>query len=153
MSAKIYRVKLTQSEQEELTGLVSKGKAAAHKQNHARILLLSDENRSDGSKKDKDIVKALSLSLRSVERVRQRFVEEGLESAINPKPRTGHRPKKLDGAAEAFLVATACSPAPEGRADWTLQLLADQLIECNITDTISSETVRKTLKKTNLSLG
>ncbi len=153
MSAKIYRVKLTKREQEELKDLVSKGKAAVHKQNHARILLLSDENRAEGSKKDKEIVKVLSLSLRSVERVRQRFVEEGLESAINPKPRTGHRPKKLDGAAEAFLVATACSPAPEGRTDWTLQLLADQLIECNITDTISSETVRKTLKKTNLSLG
>ena len=85
--------------------------------------------------------------------MRQRFVEEGLESALNPKPRTGHRPKKLDGAGEAFLVATACSSPPEGRAEWTLQLLADRLIECNITDTISRETVRQQLKKTNLSPG
>ncbi len=149
MPAKIYRVKLTERERGELKDLVSKGKAAARKQNHARILLLSDENSSEGSKKDEAIVAALGLSLRSVERVRQRFVEAGLGSAINPKPRTGHRPKKLDGAAEAFLVATACSTPPEGRADWTLQLLADRLIECEITGTISRETVRQTLKKTN----
>lgn len=148
MPAKTYHVKLTKQERQELKNLVSKGKAAARKQNHARILLLSDEDSSDGSKKDKEIVAALGVSLRSVERVRQRFVEEGLESAITPKPRKKHKPKKLDGAGEAFLVATACTPAPEGHAGWTLQLLADRLVECNITDTISCETVRQTLKKT-----
>lgn len=149
MSAKIYRVKLTTQERQELKALVSKGSVAARKQTHARILLLSDENALGGAKKDKEIVAALEVSLRSVERVRQRFVEEGFESALNPKSRTRHRPKKLDGAAEAFLVATACSPAPAGRAEWTLQLLADKLVECNITDSISGETVRKTLKKTS----
>ena len=153
MSIKIYRVKLTNEERLELKEIISKGKAAAHKQNHARILLLSDENSSDGSKKDKEIVSVLGTSLRSVERVRQRFVEEGLESAINPKPQTKYRSKNLDGAGEAFLVATACSKAPEGQADWTLQLLADRLVECNITDSISVETIRRTLKKTNLNLG
>ena len=96
---------------------------------------------------------ALGTSLRSVERVRQRFVEEGLESAINPKPQTRYRSKKLDGAGEAFLVATACSKAPDGQSDWTLQLLADRLIECNITDDVSYETIRRTLKKTNLNRG
>ena len=153
MSIKIYRVKLTNEERLELKEIISKGKAAAHKQNHARILLLSDENSSDGSKKDKEIVSALDTSIRSVERVRQRFVEEGLESAINPKPQTKYRSKNLDGSGEAFLVATACSKAPEGQADWTLQLLADRLVECNITDSISVETIRRTLKKTNLNLG
>ena len=153
MSAKIYHVKLTQQERQELKELTSKGKTAARKQNHARILLLCDENSADGSKKDHEIMAAPGTSRRSVERVRQRFVEEGLQSAINPKPRTNHRLKKLDGAAEAFLVATACSTVPEGRADWTLRLLADRLVECGITDSISHETVRQTLKKTNLSLG
>ncbi len=107
MSVKIYRVKLTEQERQGLTDLISKGRSAARKQIHARILLLSDENSSDGSKKDKEIIEALGISLRSVERVRQRFVEEGLDSAVNPKPRTNHRPKKLDGTAEAFLIASA----------------------------------------------
>ena len=153
MPGKLYRVKLTKEERGELKEIISKGKAAAHKQTHSRILLLSDENSPDGSKKDKDIVSALDISLRSVERVRQRFVEEGLESAINPKPQTRYRSKKLDGSGEAFLVATACSKAPEGQSDWTLQLLADRLVECNITDNISYETIRRTLKKTNLNRG
>jgi transposase len=153
MTRKIYRVKLTEEERLELKGYVSKGRVAAHKQIHARILLLSDDNSTDGSKKDTEIVDALGTSLRTVERVRQRFAEEGLERAINPKPKTRYRSKKLDGAGEGFLVATACSKAPEGRADWTLQLLADRLVECNITDSISIETIRQTLKKTNLNRG
>lgn len=153
MPEKLYRVILTKEERGELKKIISKGKAAAHKQTHTRILLLSDESSSDGSKKDKEIVSALGTSLRSVERVRQRFVEEGLESAINPKPQTRYRSKKLDGAGEAFLVATACSKAPDGQSDWTLQLLADRLIECNITDDVSYETIRRTLKKTNLNRG
>ncbi len=153
MTAKIYRVKLTEQERQALKDLVSKGRTAARKQNHARILLLSDENSSEGWKKDDEIVAALGQSLRTVERVRQRCVEEGLESTLNPKPRSGHRPKKLDGAAEAILIATACSPAPEARADWTLQLLADRLVECTIIDSISRETIRQTLKKTHLNLG
>jgi len=153
MPAKKYHVKLTEQERRELTDLVSKGSSAARKQIHARILLLSDENHADGSKKDAEVIDALGTSIRSVERVRQRFVEEGLESAINPKPKTRHRPKKLDGAAEAFLIATTCSLPPEGRSEWTLKLLADRLIECDITDSISCETVRTTLKKMNLNPG
>ncbi len=154
MPAKIYRVKLSDQEREELTALVSKGRVAARKQTHARILLLCDETCHDsGAKKDDEIVTTLSTSRRTVERVRQRFVEEGLESALSPKPRTGQRAKKLDGKAEAFLVATACSSAPEGRNDWTMQLLADRLVECQIVDSISSETVRQALKKTRLNPG
>ena len=153
MSKKIYRVKLTLEERLELKEIISKGKAAARKQTHARILLLSDENSPDGSKKDSEIVNALDSSLRTVERVRQRFIEEGMESAINPKPKTRYRARNLDGAGEAFLVATACSQAPEGQSDWTLRLLAERLVECNITENISHEAVRQVLKKTNSNLG
>ena len=153
MPAKIYRVKLEEEEQRELRSLTSKGKAAVRKQNHARILLLSDENSSKGSKKDDEITAALGISRRTIERVRKRFVEEGLENALNPRPKTGTRNRKLDGDGEAFLIATACSEPPEGHASWTLRLLADRLVECDIADTISYETVRQTLKKTRLSLG
>ncbi len=149
MSKKLYRVKLTEGERIELKAIISKGKAAARKQTHARILLLSDETSAAGSKTDQAIVSALGTSLRTIERVRQRFVEDGLETALNPKPQTRYRSKKLDGAGEAFLVATACSTAPEGRSSWTLQLLADRLVECEITESISYETVRQTLKKMN----
>ena len=153
MPAKIYRVKLSKQEHEQLKELVAKGRVAARKQTHARILLLCDENRHCGAKKDAEITDALSTSRRTVERVRQRFVEEGLEQALNAKPRTNHRPRKLDGEAEAFLVATACSATPEGRKSWTMQLLADRLVENQIVDSISDETVRLTLKKTLLNRG
>lgn len=153
MPAKKYRVKLSEVERQELKGLLNKGRLAARKQNHARILLHCDESGAIPIKTDQDIAEALTISTRSIERVRQRFVEEGLESALNPKVQLRHRPKKLDGAAEAFLVATACMEAPEGRAAWTMQLLADKLVECQIVDSISDETVRLTLKKTRSSLG
>lgn len=153
MPAKIYRVKLTETERQELKELLNKGRIAARKQTHVRILLQCDESGSIPVKTDKDIAASLNTSTRSVERVRQRFVEEGLESALNPKEKERHRPKKLDGAAEAFLVATACMDAPEGRAEWTMQLLANKLVECKIVDSISDETVRKTLKKMQLNPG
>lgn len=149
MSTKKYRVKLTEDEREDLKQLISKGKAAARKMTHAQILMHADENASEGSLKDVGIAKALHISHLTVERVRKRFVEEGIESALNPKVQARRRAKKLDGEAEAFLVATACSSAPEGYKDWTLKLLADKLVECEIVDSISGETVRKTLKKTN----
>jgi hypothetical protein len=153
MPAKLYRVKLTEAERNELKALINKGRIAARKQTHARILLQCDESGVVPAKKDQDIAEALNTSTRSVERVRQRFVEEGLESALNPKVAERSHLKMLDGAAEAFLVATACTPAPEGRAEWTMQLLADKLVECKIVDSISDETVRTTLKKTRLSRG
>lgn len=149
MSTKKYRVKLTEDEREDLKQLISKGKAAARKMTHAQILMHADENAAAGSLKDVGIAKALHISQLTVERVRKRFVEEGIESALNPKVQARRRAKKLDGEAEAFLVATACSSAPEGYKDWTLKLLADKLVECEIVDSISGETVRKTLKKTN----
>lgn len=153
MPAKKFRVKLTEEERDYLTQLISRGKIAARKLTHANILLHADEALETGSLADRDIAKAVHISRLTVERVRKRFVEKGLDSALNPKVQKRRRPKKLDGEAEAFLIATACSSAPEGRSDWTLQLLANRLVECEIVDSISRECVRQALKKTNLNPG
>ncbi len=153
MPAKKYRVNLTHEERHYLEGLISTGKVAARKASHARILLHANEGGDEGYFKDEDIAEVLNVGRVTVERVRKRFVEQGLESALNPKPHSRHRTKKLDGEAEAFLVATACSAAPEGRKDWTLQLLADRLVECQIVESISAEAVRLVLKKTNSNRG
>ena len=153
MPAKKYRVKLSSEEQQELKGLVSRGRAAAYKQTHARILLLSDEAQEGGAMKDEEIARALKVGNATVERVRRRCVEEGLARALGRKEQVNRRPKKLDGQGEAHLIALACSQPPEGRAGWTLHLLADRLVEREIVDSISTETVRQTLKKTNSSLG
>ena len=153
MSAKKYRVKLSMEEQQELKRLVSQGTVAAYKQTHARILLLSDENQAEGSMKDVEIARSLKVGTATVERVRRRCVEEGLERALGRKEQVNRRPRKLDGAGEAQLIALACSQAPEGRAGWTLELLADRLVQREIVESISAETVRNTLKKTNSSLG
>ena len=149
MSTKKYRIRLTTDEQQELNALVSRGRAAAYKQTHARILLMSDESRSDGGMKDADITSALGVGQSTVERIRKRCVEEGVESALNRKKQLRRRQKRLDGEGEARLIAMACGEPPEGRASWTLKLLADQLVECEIVGTISTETVRQALKKKN----
>ena len=150
MSTKKYRIRLTTDEQQELNALVSRGRAAAYKQTHARILLMSDESRSDGGMKDADITSALGVGQSTVERIRKRCVEEGVESALNRKKQLRRRQKRLDGEGEARLIAMACGEPPEGRASWTLKLLADQLVECEIVGTISTETVRQALKKNEL---
>ena len=150
---KKYHVGLTEEEQEELNALVSKGRAAAYKQTHARILLLSDENQADGPMMDQEIGQALRVGTATVERVRRRCVEEGVKAALERKRQLNRRRKKLDGQGEAHLMALACSQPPEGRVSWTLQLLADGLVEREIVESISTETVRRTLKKTNSSLG
>ena len=153
MMVKKYRVGLTEEEQEELKGMVSRGRAAAYKQTHARILLLSDKNQVGGAMRDQDIARALRVGSATVERVRHRCVEEGLERALGRKEQLNRRRKKLDGEGEARLVALACSQPPGGRAGWTMHLLADQLVEREIVDSINPETVRRCLKKTNSSLG
>ena len=153
MPAKKYRVRLSAEEQQELKGVVSRGRAAAYKQTHARILLLSDESQECGAMKDEEIARALRVGNATVERVRRRCVEEGVEAALGRREQVNRRPKKLDGQGEAHLMAMACSQPPEGRAGWTLQLLADRLVQWEIVDSISTETVRQTLKKTNSSLG
>jgi transposase len=148
MPAKKYMVKLTQSERDELQSLLSKGKVAARKRNHARILLQADGGEYGPSWPDQKISELYGTSISTVERVRKALVEEGFKAALTHK--RSYRPRrKLDGAQEAQLIAIACSPPPDGRAQWTMQLLADKLVELEVVASISDETVRTTLKKTN----
>ena len=149
---KRYRVKLSAEERQELKTLVSRGRAAAYQQTHGRILLLSDEAHAEGAMKDEEIARVLQIGRATVERVRRRCVEEGIEAALERKRQLNRRPKRLDGQGEAHLIALACGEPPEGRAGWTLKLLADRLVECEIVESISPETVRQTLKKTNSAL-
>jgi len=153
MPAKIYKFTLEKEEREELTELVNKGKGNARRMRRARILLMADEAQENGGWKDAEVAKALSASVRTVERTRQKCVEEGVEAALNHTRPQKTRSKILDGETEARLVQLACSEAPEGREDWSMQLLADKLIELEVVETVSRETVRTTLKKMNLSLG
>src|SRR5579864_2317962 len=150
---KLYRVKLTPDERAQLLDLLSKGKAAARTLAHARILLKADEGVAGPRLSDAAIAEALDVNRSTVERVRIRCVEEGFEAALRPRPSRQLHPRKLDGIQEAHLVALACSPAPNGRGRWSLRLLADTLVELEVVDDISYETVRQTLKKTNSSHG
>ena len=153
MPAKKYRVRLSEEERRELKGLVSRGRTAAYRQTHARILLLSDEVQGNGAMRDEDIARSLQIGSATVERVRRRCVEEGIEAALGRREQLNRRQKKLDGSGEAHLIALACGEPPEGRAGWTLKLLADRLVERELVESISRETVRQTLKKTNSSPG
>jgi transposase len=148
-----FRVTLTSDERHQLSALVNVGKAAARKLLHARILLKADQAPGRPAWTDEQIAEALDGSVPTIRRVRQGFVEEGLEAALNRQKPTGRQFRKLDGAQEARLIAVACSAPPKGRARWTLNLLADKLVELHIVDSISGECVRTTLKKTSLSLG
>jgi transposase len=116
-------------------------------------LLLADENQTGGAWNDAQIAQALKVHVRTVERIREKCVEEGLEAALNHTHPQKSRSKVLDGAAEARLIQLACTEAPDGRERWSMQLLADKLIELEVVETVSRETVRTTLKKMNLSPG
>ena len=153
MPAKKYVVSLTAEERKQLEQLTKTGKAPAYKINHARILLKADSNQEGGGWTDKAICQALDVSVSTIERVRQRFVEQSLEQALGRKTQQRRKARLLDGEQEAQLVALACSDPPEGRAKWSLRLLAKQMVSLEYVETISYETVRQTLKKTNLSLG
>lgn len=145
---KRYVVRLTALEREELEGIASKGKANARKIVHAQILLKVD---ADGPRwTDEQAAEAFGVHPSSVRFVRERFVLEGLEPALNRKKQVRpSRERKLDGAAEARLLAVACSQPPEGRVRWTLRLMAGRLVELNVVEEISYETVRQALKKTS----
>ncbi len=153
MPAKKYRVTLSAEEPQELTQLVDTGKVAASKRKHAQILLQADESAQGLCWDDNQIAQATGVHRNTVERIRQRLVEQGLEAALNRAPRTRNKARKLDGEGEAHLVALMCGKPPEGRHRWTLHLLADQLVELEQVESISHECVRQTLKKTRLSLG
>jgi transposase len=146
---KKYRVTLSSAERDDLTALIRKGKAAARKLAHARVLLQVDESEAGASSPDEQVARSLTLSTRTIERVRERFVEQGLSAALLPKPSMRRYQRALDGAEEARLIALACSTPPEGKKRWTLRLLAEQAVELKIVETVSHETVRQALKKTN----
>ena len=150
MAAKKYQVQLSEGEREFLHKFTSTGSRKARQIKRAHILLLSDESGSNASQTDEQIAQALGISTSTVARVRGRFVQEGLSSALNEKPRPG-QPSKLTGKQEAKLIAIACSTPPEGYARWSLRLLADKVVELNIIDSISYKTVGEVLKKVNSS--
>jgi transposase len=150
MPKKLYQVELTESERDHLINLVSSGTAKARKLTRARILLKAHEKWTD-----EEISKALDVGNVTVYRIRKRYVEEGLTFAVEGKPSARQYECKLDGRQEAHLVALVCGPPPAGYANWTLRLLADKFIALEAIDipSISHETIRQVLKKTNLSLG
>jgi transposase len=148
---KKYIVRLTPDERDQLLQMVRGGQAAARALLHARILLKADQDPEAAAWGDEAIGAALEVHATTVARVRQRFVAQGVEAALQPKPTTRQYARKLDGTAEAHLIALACGPAPAGRAQWTLRLRADRWVELEHVGSISHETVRRTLKKTNYS--
>ncbi len=149
MGTRKYIVTLTSEERERLTRLVSSGQDKAYRIKHANILLTADENGTHLT--SQDIAKVFSCHLNTVSDICQRFVEQGLEDALGRKKRqTPPTPRKLDGRGEARLIALACRKPPEGTSHWALRLLADELVELGVVESISYETVRRTLKKTSL---
>ena len=150
---KKYIVTLTEEERRMLQEMLSRGKAAARKLTHARVLLKADAPPDGPGWNDERIAEGLEVGRATVERVRKEFVEEGLEAALERrKPRRLYQ-RKLDGDGEAHLVALACQKPPDGRGRWTLQLLADRMVELEYVGQISYQTVRRTLKKTRSNLG
>jgi transposase len=149
MSQKRYLVTLTKDEEQLLHDIMNKGKHGAGKRKRAQALLLANEGHTDEM-----IAERVGMHRRGIEGLRQRFVEDGFETTLEGKPR-GHRPRSIQGEDEARLVALVCGPAPEGCARWTMQLLADAWVTLEKTDTkaVSRETIRQTLKKTNLNPG
>jgi len=147
---KKYIVRLEAEERERLQQLAGVGKAAAYKIRHANILLAVDESELGAKLRDKQVAKALGVGVRSIENLRQRFVEQGLEACLRRKKQTSPSVERIfDGEKEAKLIAVACGPAPQGKARWTLELLTDRVVRLKIVEHCSTETVRRTLQKTN----
>ena len=151
--AKKYIVTLTAAEREYLQQLTSKGKNPAYKVNHARILLKADTSQAGEGWTDTEIASALDISISTIERVRRRLVEEGMEEALGRHEPKTRKARCLDGEQEAYLITLACSEPPEGQGRWTLRMLADYMVDWGYVEAVSHETVRQTLKKTNLNLG
>jgi transposase len=143
MPRKMYLINLSDEERQALLEMTRKGKIKARKFKRAMILLKADEGLTD-----QQIMAALNVSRPCVERIRKRFVADGMDRALNEDPRPGQK-RKLDGRAEATLIATACSDAPKGHEHWSLRLLAGRLVQMGVVEAISHETVRRTLKKTS----
>ncbi|MEM6447482.1 MAG: IS630 family transposase [Cyanobacteria bacterium P01_D01_bin.123] len=150
MPGKKYIVNLSPEERQQLERLTKTGKAPAYQITHARILLKADTHQEDRGWTDQTISQALDVSISTIERVRQRFVEPSLEQALGRKPQQRRKARRLDGEQEAQLVALACGEPPEGRAKWSLRLLAERMVSLEYVESISYETVRQTLKKNEL---
>lgn len=151
--AKKYIIRLSSDERGELEALIKKGKAAAYKRLHAQIVLKADISEGGLGWPDTRIKEAFNVTVQTVERIRKRLVEHGLEAALNRAKRSRVKSRRLDGEQEAYLVALTCSEAPEGQARWNLRLLADKMVELEYVEKVSYETIRQTLKKTKLNPG
>jgi transposase len=145
---KKYPVILSDTEREQLKNLIAAGTAPARKLTHARILLKADQSPEGPGWVDEQVADAVEVSQPTVSRVRKQYVQEGLQAAINRRPPNREYHRKLDGEQEARLVALACSKPPEGQARWSLRLLADKMVELDVVEEISYQTVRRTLRKT-----
>jgi hypothetical protein len=146
---KKYPVILSETEREQLKQLIAAGTALARKLTHARILLKADQSPEGPGWVDEQVAEAVETSQPTVCRVRKQYFEEGLQAALNRRPPNREYHRKLDGEQEARLIALACSEPPEGQARWSLRLLADKMVELEVVDDLSYQTVRRTLKKTN----
>jgi transposase len=144
-----YKVTLTREERDELMSIISKGKHTSQRFRNAYVLLNCDEGEFAEKATNAEINKILKVGMRTIDRVKKRFVEEGFDAVLERKPTTREYDRKADGDLEARLIALSCSEPPEGHARWSLRLLADKLVELEIVDSISHETVRTVLKKTN----
>ncbi len=149
---KKYIVELTTEERSQLNGILQADRMAAYKRRHGEMLLATDQGPNGPAVKDADIAAAFGCTAKTVERLRQRCVEEGLDAALEHGNRGSYRARRLDGRAEAHLIALACSAPPAGRNRWSLRLLADQMVALKHVDECSHMAVKRTLKKTNLSL-
>lgn len=151
---KLYVVRLSNEERTELEAMLKGGKSSSLKLTRARILLKADQGNHVSAWTDAEIAEAVGVSIKTVFNIRRKWMEEGVAGALDRKKQEApSRQLKLDGKAEAKLVATCCGPAPKGLARWTLRMLADKVVELGIVDGISPETIRQTLKKTKLNLG
>jgi transposase len=148
-----YEVTLSEEQRHVLRQLISSGKTPARQQAHARILLKIDRSIPGPEWTDEQVAEAFEVSRYTVMRIRERFVEHGLDDALNHRHAPRARSRALDGEQEAHLIALACSPCPDGQARWTLRMLADRMVQLEYSEQVSYETVRRTLKKMNSNRG
>jgi len=148
-----YRINLTKTEVAELMSIINKGSHTSQTFRTAYILLNCDEGKHSQKVTNKKIAEVLKVGMRTIDRVKKKFIEEGLEACLERRPTTRIYERKADGEVEAKLITLCCSKPPKGFAKWSLRLLADKMVELNYVESISHVTVRSVLKKTNLSLG
>jgi len=144
-----YKVTLTKTERDQLTAIISKGSHTAQQYRTAYILLNCDEGEHNAKLINEEVSRVLKVSMRMIDRVKQRFVEDGFAACLDRKPVMKTKAKKIDGEVEARLIALSCGKAPDGFSKWSLRLLADKMVELKYVDDISYETIRKALKKTS----